>query len=103
MRIHFNCNFIEGDMSVRSQALLACSFLRENRSVLAASATRAPCGVRPSVLWGWQRHLDHGVRFYVCAFVGDITVGGGSDRWTLTACARPSVRPAGRGSVAHTS
>ena len=29
-------------MSVRSQALLACSFLRENRSVLAASATRAP-------------------------------------------------------------
>ena len=39
--------------------------------------------VRPCVPWAWQRHLDRGVRFYVCAFVGDITVGGGSDRWTL--------------------
>jgi len=49
----------------------------------AAQASYLVESVRPSVPWGWRRHLDRGVRVYVCALVGDIAVGGGRDGWTL--------------------
>ena len=43
-----------------------------------------PCGVHPSVRpVGMAEILDHGVCVYVCALVGDVAVGGGSDQWTL--------------------
>ena len=43
-----------------------------------------PCGVRPSVRpVGMAEILDHGVWVYVCALVGDVAVGSGSDQWTL--------------------
>ena len=52
-------------------------------AVRSAQASYLVESVRPSVPWGWRRHLDRGVRVYVCALVGDIAVGGGRDGWTL--------------------
>ena len=50
----------------------------------AVGAGFLPCGVRPSVRpVGMAEILDHGVWVYVCALVGDVAVGSGSDQWTL--------------------
>ena len=53
-------------------------------AVRSAQASYLVESVRPSVRpVGMAEILDHGVCVYVCALVGDVAVGGGSDQWTL--------------------